>query len=143
MSEKPHPLDPLTRSEISLSSKLILSHHSNSKGWIFNSITLLEPLKAELAPLLLENNASALHQLPRRSFVLLIERGSGRVFKAAVNLTSGDVERWEEAGPGLQPTLTPEDCIESERIVRESQEVKERCEKLGIVNMELVTADPW
>jgi len=44
---------------------------------------------------------------------------------------------------GLQPTLSPEDCLESERIVRESEEVQKRCLLLGLENMDLVTADPW
>lgn len=136
----PHPFDPLSSQEISKSSKIILDKHPSSTGWIFNSIILVEPPKAELAPKLLKDEK---FDFPRKSFTLLIERETGKVFEAIVNITSGVLEKFEQAKACQQPTLTPEDCIESERIVRESLEVQERCRKLGLKDMNLVTADPW
>lgn len=137
-----HPLDPLTSDEISLSSRIIRNNKQSPHGWIFNSVILIEPPKSELAPRLLSND-SLNGVFPRKSFTLLIERGTGKVFEVVVNLTSGVVEKFDQAKTGQQPTLSPEDCFESEKIVKENAEVQERCKKLGLDNMELVTADPW
>ncbi|ODN02138.1 Copper amine oxidase 1 [Orchesella cincta] len=139
----PHPLDPLTPEEISTASRVIRENHQSAHGWIFNSITLQEPSKQVLAPLLLEESNLENVELPRKAFVLLIEKLSGTVYEVVVNLTDGAVEKFEKVPQGFQPTLSPEDCLESERIVRESTEVQERCRNLGLNNMDLVTADPW
>lgn len=140
-----HPLDPLTGEEISAASRIIRENHQSAHGWIFNSILLSEPPKSQLAPLLLLEDEEALTNasLPRKAFVTLIEKVSGTVYEVLVNLTDAVVERFEKMPPGLQPTLSPEDCFESERIVKESPEVVERCRKLGLEDMSLVTADPW
>lgn len=140
-----HPLDSLTPEEISAASRIVRENHQSPHGWIFNSITLQEPPKKELAPLLLQESEEliASASIPRKAFVSLIEKQSGTVYEVVVNLTDEVVERFEKMAPGLQPTLSPEDCLESERIVRESPEVQERCRKLGLEDMNLVTADPW
>lgn len=140
-----HPLDPLTSAEISAASQIIRENHQSAHGWIFNSILLQEPPKNQLAPLLLLEDEEALANaaIPRKAFVTLIEKVSGTVYEVLANLTDGVVERFEKMPPGSQPTLSPEDCLESERIVRESPEVQERCRQLGLENMDLVTADPW
>jgi primary-amine oxidase len=137
-----HPLDPLTPEEISQSSKIIRENKPNAKGWIFNSVVLIEPPKSELAPRLLKNEKLD-GVFPRKTFSLLIERGTGKVFETVVDLSKKKVERFDQAKDGQQPTLSPEDCFESERIVKEDEDVKARCKKLGLNDMELVTADPW
>lgn len=137
-----HPLDPLTSIEISQSSRLIRKFHPNENGWIFNSVALLEPPKKKLLPFLLDNGKYA-GGIPRRSFTILIEKGTGTVYEAVVNLMDETVERFESVTAGHQPTLTPEDCFESERIVKADLEVQRRCTLLGLNNMDLVVADPW
>lgn len=140
-----HPLDPLCSIEISKSSHIIRENHPNEKGWIFNSITLLEPPKKELLPYLLNNveKSPATIPIPRKSFSILIEKRTGNVYEAVVNLTDEKIERFEAIPAGFQPTLTPEDCFEAERIVKSDSEVKRRCFVLGLENMDLVVADPW
>lgn len=139
-----HPLDPLSSTEISKSSRLIRESHPNQKGWLFNSITLLEPPKKELLPYLLNNEEQAPKNcIPRKSFSIIIEKGTGNVYEVVVNLSEENVERFDAVPTGFQPTLTPEDCFEAERIVKSDSEVQKRCLILGLENIDLVVADPW
>lgn len=137
-----HPLDPLSASEISKSSRLIRETHPNKNGWIFNSIALLEPPKSVLLPLLSNDNESR-SPIPRKSFTILIEKLTGNVFEAVVNLTDEKIERFDAIASGHQPTLTPEDCFEAERICKSDSAVRERCHRLGLDDMDLIVADPW
>lgn len=138
-----HPLDPLTPSEISKSSRLIRQGHPNERGWIFNSITLLEPPKHVLLPYLLNESPLDTTSIPRKSFSILIEKGTGNVYEVVVNLSDENIERFDAVPTECQPTLTPEDCFEAERIVKADTEVRQRCFRLGFENMDLIVADPW
>jgi len=160
-SPRPHPLDPLTGEEINLTSKIIrekllesdsdlratLENGENPRV-IFNSITLKEPEKSVLLPKLLDNNwnhnrTTTEDVIPRKSFSVLIEKGSGKVFEVVVNLTEEVIEKWKTIPEGYQPTLSPEDCFDSERIAKDDVRVVERCKSLGYNDMNLVVADPW
>ncbi|XP_037032511.1 copper amine oxidase 1-like [Bradysia coprophila] len=141
-----HPLDPLTTVEISKSSGLIREKHPNKNGWIFNSITLLEPPKNVLLPFLskeVELNRKDMVSIPRKSFTILIEKGTGKVYEAVINLSDDTIERFDAVPSGFQPTLTPEDCIEAEKICKSNSEVQLRCLRLGLEDMDLVVGDPW
>ncbi len=81
--------------------------------------------------------------IPRRSSTILLDRSTNQAYEVTVNLDSGKVESWNNAPTGVDPTLTPEELLLSERIVRENPQVQERCKKLGWSNMSLVNADPW
>lgn len=139
-----HPLDPLNSTEITKSSRLIRERHPNDKGWIFNSITLLEPPKNVLLPYLLNNDEQTpTNSIPRKSFSILIEKGTGNVYEVVVNLSEENVESFNAVPRGFQPTLTPEDCFVAERIVKSDKEVQRRCLLLGLEDIDLVVADPW
>lgn len=141
-----HPLDPLTPIEINSSSRLIRERYANQRDWIFNSITLLEPPKKVLLPYLFKDDEKCqedITSIPRKSFTILIEKGTGNVYEAVVNLTDEKIERFDAVPTGFQPTLTPEDCFEAERIVKADSEVRRRCFLLGLEDMELIVADPW
>lgn len=138
---KIHPLDPLTPIEISKTSRLIRENHSSQNGWMFNSIALLEPPKKLLLPFLSKSDADA--SIPRKSFAILIEKGTGNVYEAVVNLTDDRIECFDAVPTGFQPTLTPEDCFEAERIGKADSEVQKRCLRLGLENMDLIVGDPW
>ncbi|RUO95471.1 copper amine oxidase [Jimgerdemannia flammicorona] len=137
-----HPFDPLSAEEIRLSSRVIRDAKP-SQDFIFNSITHREPpKKLVLTYLAAKQDGSALPIVPRESFVVLIERGTGDVYEAVVDLQAQVLKSWLHV-PGVQPTLTPEDCFEAERIALADEVVKKECAQLGIVDMSLVVADPW
>lgn len=137
-----HPLDPLSAEEIRLSSRVIRDAKP-ANDYIFNSITLLEPPKRlVLEYLAAEQEGAVLPAVPRESFVVLIERASGDVYEVVVDLVVQVLKSLQHV-PGVQPTLTPEDCFEAERIALENEEVKKTCAELGLTDMSLVVADPW
>ena len=139
---KLHPLDPLTPSEISETSRIIRGKYPNRK-WIFNSITLKEPPKAQLIQFLaaeVDNNELV---IPRKSFTLLIERFSGKVFEVTTNLSQRLIEKFTEAPFGSQPTFTIEDSLIAEDIIKKDVEVQKRCAKIGIEDMDMIVSDPW
>lgn len=135
-----HPLDSLTAQEITKSSEIINKVHPSPTKWIFNSITLLEPAKNLI--LNHKTNTTGL-KIPRKSFTVLIEKYKGQVYEVIVNLTEETIEKFETVAFGKQPTLTPEDCFDAERIVKGDEVVRKKCAELGYINMELIVADPW
>jgi primary-amine oxidase len=137
-----HPLDPLSPAEISLTASIITTTQASNTGWLFNWITLLEPEKSVLLPLLFvgDNERS---RIPRRSFTVLIERRTGRVFEIIVNLNLRRVEKVEQLPPGTQPTLTPEELTSAENIFKADAAVRERCARLGFTDMANVVGDSW
>jgi primary-amine oxidase len=142
-----HPLDPLSPLEISETSRLIRSKYPG-RPWIFNSITLKEPPKAQLLLYMAtenedRNNNSEQIIIPRRSFTLLIERFSGKVYEATTNLSEKQIEEFTEPPFGSQPTFTIEDSLIAEDIVKKDVEVQKRCAKIGIEDMDSVVSDPW
>jgi len=131
-----HPLDPLTPAEVSESSRLIKATQP-TRPWIFNSISLKEPPKH----LILSPNVP-LDSIPRRSFNVLLEKGTDKLFEGIVNLTEKKVESLVQIHGGHQPNLTPEDCDEAERIALADEEVKRRAAKLDL-DMSQVFGDAW
>ena len=134
-----HPLDPLTADEIEQSVQLIKSELKTT-NFIYNSITLKEPPKSVLLPYL---DGAYESEIPRKALTILIDKSCGKVKEVVVNISAGTVESIVELPPGKQPTLTPEDCFDAERIAKADETVKERCRLLGNENMDLVVADPW
>lgn len=131
-----HPLDPLTESEIATAVDLVQKERSEV---IFNSVSLLEPKKAELQRWL--NSASpTLHRMAD-----VIASGKGcKVYDVVVDLTDKCIVRWDEP-KGVYPSITMEDLAIVEGILRKDPKVIEQCGIVGIPpeDMNRVYADPW
>ncbi|CAL8085027.1 unnamed protein product [Orchesella dallaii] len=136
-----HPLDPLTEDEINTTSAII--RHFRRGNWIFNYITLKEPEKYLLLPSFLQDRPPESSLIPRKSFTILLDRATNHAYEVTVNLYTKQVEAWDDAPDGVTPTLTPEELLLSERIMRADVGVQERCRQLGWGNMSLVFGDPW
>lgn len=66
----PHPLSPLTGTEIANSAQLIKALYPSDIKLRFKAITLREPEKKKVIPYLdAEHNNGALPKIPRKSFV--------------------------------------------------------------------------
>lgn len=136
-----HPLDPLTEAEINITSTIIRNFRNDN--WIFNYIVLQEPEKSVLLPYFLENTNPQYLSIPRKSFVVLLDRQINRAYEVVVNLDRRQVESWNAAPSDVHPSFTPEEMLDAERVVREDSGVRERCRRLGWTDMSLVNADPW
>lgn len=128
---------PLTPAEISQSAKLV-REASQAGGVKFNSITLLEPAKADN----LAYQDSKVRHLPRRSVAVVISRSDYQVSGVTLNLESCKVDRWRDLDQ-ITPILTLEDLDVVERIARTNSQVIRACKELGITDTSEVFLDDW
>jgi len=125
----PHPLDPLDVTELSYATSLTCAAHGQLR---FNTITLHEPAKAEF----LEWLASPASLPDRKAEVVAIGHEGRGVYDGVVNLTKGVIETWKLL-EGVQPIITMEDLVETEKVVRENKRVIEQCILSGIPEEEM------
>lgn len=97
----PHPLDPLSGSEIKAAVAIVNEEYS---GVFFNAVTLWEPRKAEMtAWLTAPETALKPHRV---ADVVAIGRGS-KVYDGLVDLDEGKIVKWELTD-GVQPLVSLE-----------------------------------
>ncbi|KAF3185807.1 hypothetical protein TWF788_003855 [Orbilia oligospora] len=79
----------------------------------------------------------------RRAEVVAIAKDGG-VWDGIVDIDAGKIIKWEKLD-GVQPLITMEDLIETDKFVRHDPKVIEQCGILGIPpsDMHKVYADPW
>ena len=97
-SPPPHPFDPLSNTEIEAAVGLIREEHGSL---YFNTVTLLEPRKAEMLPWLADPDHVTLP--PRVADVVAIGKG-GKVFEGLVDLNENKVLNWENV-ENVQPLV--------------------------------------
>jgi primary-amine oxidase len=136
----PHSLDPLSPHEIKLVAFTVKAYLKSDKKVFFNTITLLEPPKETLQRHLFGNGPKP----PRRAEAIVIGVGSGHISEVivAIDGAKGQVEEWKDVS-GVQPTITLEDLIATEEIVRRDPSVIEQCRLSGVTDMSKVYCDPW
>ncbi|KAE8356089.1 copper amine oxidase [Aspergillus coremiiformis] len=133
----PHPLDQLSIVEIPVAAAL-LRDYASPRSLRFNCITLREPRKEEYSAFKQGNGPRP----DRRAFSIVIDRESGKIAEAVINLTTSKVEEWTDL-KDLMPILTLEDLDIVERIAREDPRVIEACKDIGITDMSMVYFDAW
>lgn len=136
-----HPLDPLSEAEINLTVSII--RENRTENVVFNYIALKEPDKTVLLPYFLQDLDPPVDIVPRRAFVMLISRDTGKVHEAIVNLNNKTVENWSYAPDGVQPLYSGDELDLGSWIAKNDSEVIKRCNELGWTDMNLVTADVW
>lgn len=94
----PHPLDPLSETEIENAVSIIRKEHSKVA---FNAITLWEPPKAVMLKWVKDPEHTP--RPNRVADVVCIGKGS-KVFDGLVDLTDGKITSWEET-PDVQPLV--------------------------------------
>jgi primary-amine oxidase len=143
-----HPLDPLTPAEITAAAHACSSYAVSQDIRVlrFNTITLKEPLKADL---LAYSNQPETATIPlRQAFCTLQIPGEcGKVIEAVVGFldaaADAKVESWT-VREGVQPLFTPDDCFEAEAIVKADLEVRKMLkETYSIEDLDMVACDPW
>ena len=136
----PHPLDPLSPSEISLVARAVIQSLRGDKKVSFNTITLLEPPKEALQKHLFLKGPRP----PRKAEAIVIAVGTGQISEVIVSIEGGrgKVENWKDVH-GVQPTITLEDLTATEEIVRKDPGVIEQCRLSGVTDMSKVYCDPW
>ena len=135
----PHPLDPLSATEIAKAVSIIRKEHSGEL--FFNAVTLWEPRKAQMMAWLENPNSNP--RPHRCADVVAIGRGS-KVYDGVVDLEEGKVLKWAIT-PGVQPLITMQDLQIVEKVVRKDPKVIKQCGIIGIPpeDMHKVYCDPW
>lgn len=98
LNEPPHPLDPLSASEIEQAVAIVRKEHP---GLFFNAVTLWEPRKKEMMAWLQDpKNTPRPHRV---ADVVVIGRGS-KVYDSIVDLTEQKIVSFELT-EGVQPLV--------------------------------------
>ncbi|EWC47784.1 Cu amine oxidase 1 [Drechslerella stenobrocha 248] len=133
-----HPLDPLSPTEIARAVSIV----REAKGQLgYNAVTIAEPKKAQMTAWLAAPEHA--EKPARQAEVVAIDR-TGAIWDGIVDLDAKMILQWEKL-EGVQPLITMEDLIETDRVVKADLKVIEQCGILGIPpsDMHKVYADPW
>lgn len=130
-----HPLEPLTPTEISRAVEIVRKAQPVDDTWRFVTVTLAEPDKSVAA--------RAESSMPRRAFVILINRKKGESFEAYVDLVKGTLDSFELFPAGIQPSITLDEFVECEEAIKKSPEFLAALKKRGTDDVNLVMVDPW
>ncbi|KAJ4181471.1 hypothetical protein NW767_013522 [Fusarium falciforme] len=142
-SPPPHPLCPLSASEIQASARLVQGAWPASVSLRFKVITLSEPPKQQLAPYLAALEKGPPSPLDRRAFVAYYIRKTDIFHEAVVNLTTGTVESNVRLGPHLHGNADYDEAQMIEKVALEDPKVLAELEKLKLPEGTVVCADPW
>jgi primary-amine oxidase len=121
----PHPLDPLSTSEIDAAVSLIRREHGKLN---FNAVTLYEPRKAEMMAWVASPETT---KRPARMADVVAIAPGGKLYDGVVDLDQNKIISWSHT-PDAQPLITMEDLQEVEHVVRKDPKVIEQCGIIGI-----------
>ena len=134
----PHPLEPLTATEVATAVSLLKGRPSFNDRTRVISIMLKEPPKQEVYawPDTLSSRRDAM--------AILFDNGANRGERVALDLSGRKVLDAELAPVGAQPTLSVDEQAECEQAVLASPLFQEALKRhYGITDMSLVTVDIW
>lgn len=125
-SPPPHPLDPLSTTEIDKAVAILRNEHGGA--FRFNAVSLWEPRKAEMMAWLQDpqNNPR-----PHRVADVVAIGPGGKVYDGVVDLTDENIVQWVHT-EGVQPLITMEDLQAVEHLARKDPDVIKQCEIIGI-----------
>jgi primary-amine oxidase len=131
-----HPLEPLTVDEIARTVHILRQARDLGPGVRFVSITLHEPPKTAVL------DFPSQGAIDRESFVILLDRETGRTYEAIVSLTRNVVTSWEHI-PDVQPSIMLDEFLECEQTCKADPQWQAAMRKRGIVDFDLCMVDPW
>ena len=131
----PAVLDPLSEDEIRLARALIEEAHSELDRPGFPLLTLAEPDRSLVLA------GASRDAIGRRAQVTVLERGSGRVVAAVVDLLGRVVERWDEVTEGQPPLMATEYEV-VERAAKADSAFREALSRRGVDDLDAVQIDP-
>ncbi|OXA62583.1 Copper amine oxidase 1 [Folsomia candida] len=133
---KPHPLDPLTSTEIRLASQIITANFSPNLIPIFSTVTLKEPRKSELLPYFLNDTLPPF--VTREAFATIMDPMTQAGYEVVVNLLGKKVTSVVQLDPGTQQMFTIGDKEDINEVVLSDPEVRRRLEAMGLTNLSMV-----
>ena len=138
-----HPLEPLSVEELEEAVAVLRAGVPggvwDDRRFRFVEVALREPSKADV--LAAEAAGNGL-DLPREARAVLIDRVERGTVEATVSLTEGRLLGWNLIESG-QATLTLEEILACEQVVRQDPDFQAAMRRRGITDMDLVWVDPW
>ncbi|KAI9749406.1 MAG: hypothetical protein M1815_002543 [Lichina confinis] len=143
-SPSQHPFTPLTVSEIETAARLVKQLYPETVDLLFKTITLEEPNKDVVVPLLIaEHEGRSYDSPPRRAFVSYYIHNTDKLHEAIVNVSTTEVERNVRLGPNIHGSVDAEELVEMERIALEDESVKRELQQYGFPEGTVAVCDPW
>ncbi|OCJ66441.1 tyramine oxidase [Agrobacterium tumefaciens] len=131
-----HPLDPLSKDEIRAAVSIVQNDASFDRGYLFETIELLEPLKSVV------RDFKPGDIVPRLARVNLFRIETDGIWRLTVSLDESRVSSREYLG-SAKPMIQLEQFNAIEDAVREAPEFIAACKRRGIEDMRQVCIDPW
>src|ERR671911_123191 len=138
-----HPLEPFSVDELAEAVAILRVGVPggvwDDRRFRFVEVALREPPKADVLAAEAAGNG---HELPREARAVLIDRAERGTVEAIVSLAEGEVTTWNFIESG-QATLTLEEILACEQVVRQDPDFQAAMHLRGIIDMDLVWVDPW
>ncbi len=132
-----HPLDPLSKAEISAVVDVLKAAGKLTPGTRFAEISLREPPKDEISKF----KPGAVFR--REAFVVIRDRSAKQTYEAVVDLNQRSILNWKEVS-GAQPFYPSEiETKEVNKVLASDAGWREALQKRGITDVEQVTSEPW
>lgn len=133
-----HPLQSLTAEEITQFVAFIRKEKDLPYDTTrFVSIVLKEPTKAEVSQFMEGGSAPA-----RAAFAVIYDSPSGTTYEATALIWEEKLLKWKVI-TGVQPTMTADEQIECEMVIKNDPAFAEALIKHGVTNPDLVMIDIW
>src|SRR5919112_2550101 len=129
-----HPLDPLSREEITRAVAILKEGQAAAESFRFISVELREPGKEDLRSGV---------QVVREADAVLVDRAEARSYTAVVNLETGTVTEWVQLAENVQPPFMLDEFAECEEACRKDPKVIAALAKRGLTDLDLVCFEPW
>ncbi len=136
-----HPLDPLTLKELSLAAAILKESKGLADSCRFPYLQLEEPPKAEV--LAFEPGKT----FSRRAFATVLDKATGEMFEAMVDLNSKEVTEWQQLDPDItgQAPIMVEEFFTCVDIVQNDPDWRAAVKRRGLTDKDIenIQIDPW
>jgi primary-amine oxidase len=134
--ETAHPLDSLSRDEISLAAEIIRGEFGFGEDLRFETLDLDEPPKEVVR---VHGRGD---RIERRAAFSVYRRAQTGVWRGRVDLHANTILSVEHL-PDARPMISPEEFFWIEEAVKKDERFKQAMLRRGIEDMDLVCVDPW
>ncbi len=131
-----HPLEPLSAQEVIEAVRILREERRQGERERFISVSLHEPPK---------NEVLAYHPdsiVGREAMIILLDHAEEATYEAIVSLSEDRVKEWRRV-PGVQPSISFEEILEVERLVKADPTFQAALQRRGIHDLDLVMVEPW
>ena len=132
----PHPLDPLSTSELTLAVKIIRQQAQLDSRALFEQVRLKEPEKSSVQQFL------AGHSIEREAFAVVLDRNADKVYEAIVRLNDATLQSYTWV-PGVRVCMLAEESAELQEIVKQHPDFIAGLKRRGIENIQQVHVEAF